>query len=83
MSFGVGRKLTRTSGVNFDAYAAWYDSGILGADSSFGSGVSGNYYRSLMGDRLQANLSAGIYTVQSGDFDGTAGSIVFGLTYGF
>jgi hypothetical protein len=79
----VGRKLTRTSGVNFDAYAAWYDSGILGADGSFGSGVSGNYYRSLMGDRLQANLSAGIYTVQSGDFDGTAGSIVFGLTYGF
>jgi hypothetical protein len=83
LSGNVGRRLTRTSGVNLDAYAAWYDSGIAGSQGSFGGGVMGNYYRSLMGDRLQANLSAGVYTVQSGPFDSTVGSIVFGLTYGF
>jgi len=79
----LGRRLTRSSGINFDAYAAWYDSGIAGADGSFTTGASANYYRAIWRDRLQANIAAGLYTTHSGNFDSTVGSILFGLRYTF
>ncbi|HEY0413565.1 MAG TPA: hypothetical protein VGD66_10520 [Allosphingosinicella sp.] len=79
----LSRRLTRTSGIDFDAYAGWYDSGIRGTDNAFSSGVTGTYYRSLWRERLQATLSAGVYTTHAGDFDSTYGSILFGLTYSF
>jgi hypothetical protein len=79
----VGRRFTRTSGVDLDAYAAWYDSGIKGANGAFSTGVSANYYRSIWGEHVQANAAAGVYTTHSGDFDSTIGSILFGLRYTF
>ncbi|MBV8687899.1 MAG: hypothetical protein JOZ90_17210 [Alphaproteobacteria bacterium] len=79
----LSRRLTRTSGVDFDAYAAWYDSGVAGSDGSFTTGVTGTYYRSLYRDRLQGTVSAGVYTTQAGDFDSTAASILVGLRYSF
>jgi hypothetical protein len=79
----LGRRLTRTSGYDFDAYAAWFDSGIADADSSFGAGLTGRYYRNIFRDRLQAQISAGLYTTQAGEFDASYGSILFGLRYTF
>jgi hypothetical protein len=79
----VGRRLTRTSGIDFDAYAAWYDSGLAGESSSFSTGVTGTYYRNIYRDRLRASLAAGAYTTHARDFDSTYGSILFGLTYSF
>jgi len=78
-----GRRLTRSSGYDFDAYAAWFDSGIADTDSSFGAGLTGRYYRNIFQDRLQAQVSAGLYTTQAGEFDATFGSILFGLRYTF
>ena len=79
----VSRRLTRTSGIDFDAYANWYDPGTAGSDNSFSTGVTGTYYRSIYRDRLQASLAAGVYTTHSGEFDSTFGSILFGLKYSF
>jgi hypothetical protein len=79
----LGRRLTRTSGIDLDAYAAWYDSGLANTDSSFGAGLTGRYYRNIFRDRLQAQIAAGLYTTQAGDFDASYGSILFGLRYTF
>jgi hypothetical protein len=79
----VSRRLTRTSGVDFDAYAAWYDSGIRGESGSFSSGVTGTYYRSIYRENLQATLAAGVYTSHGQDYDNTFGSILVGLRYSF
>ena len=79
----VGRRFTRTSGIDFDAYAAWYDSGIQGANGSYSTGVSANYYRTIWRDHVQANVAAGVYNTHSGNFDSTIGSILFGLRYTF
>jgi hypothetical protein len=79
----LGRRLTRSSGYDLDAYAAWFDSGITDADASFGAGLTGRYYRNIFRDRLQAQISAGLYTTQAGEFDASYGSVLFGLRYSF
>jgi hypothetical protein len=79
----IGRRFTRSSGLDFDAYAGWYDSGVQGAPGAFSTGVSANYYRPIWRERLQANVAAGVYTTHSGQFDSTIGSILFGLRYTF
>ena len=79
----LGRKLTRTSGIDLDAYAAWFDSGITDSDASFGAGLTGRYYRNIFRDRLQAQIAAGLYTTQAGEFDASYGSILVGLRYTF
>lgn len=79
----VSRRLTRSSGVDFDAYANWYDSGIAGESGSFSTGVTGTYYRSIWRENLQATLSAGVYSTHAGEFDNTVGSILVGLRYSF
>jgi hypothetical protein len=79
----LGRRLTRSSGYDFDAYAAWFDSGLAETDASFGAGLTGRYYRNIFRDRLQAQISAGLYTTQAGEFDASYGSVLFGLRYTF
>ncbi|HEU0133405.1 MAG TPA: hypothetical protein VFR28_01160 [Allosphingosinicella sp.] len=79
----LGRRLTRSSGYDLDAYASWYDSGLAGADASFGAGLTGRYYRNIFRDRLQAQIAAGLYTSQAGDFDASYGSLLVGLRYSF
>ena len=79
----LGRRLTRSSGYDLNAYAAWFDSGLADTDASFGAGLTGRYYRNIFRDRLQAQISAGLYTTQAGEFDASYGSILFGLRYTF
>ncbi|MGZ8285384.1 MAG: hypothetical protein ACXW27_06125 [Allosphingosinicella sp.] len=79
----LGRRLTRSSGYDLDAYAAWFDSGIADTDASFGAGLTGRYYRNVFRDRLQAQISAGLYTTQAGEFDASYGSVLVGLRYTF
>ncbi len=79
----LGRRLTRSSGYDLDAYAAWFDSGITDTDSSFGAGLTGRYYRNVFRDRLQAQVAAGLYTTQAGEFDASYGSVLVGLRYTF
>lgn len=79
----LGRRLTRSSGYDLDAYAAWFDSGLADSDASFGAGLTGRYYRNVFRDRLQAQIAAGLYTTQAGEFDASYGSILVGLRYTF
>ncbi|MFL6843811.1 MAG: hypothetical protein ACJ8ER_02890 [Allosphingosinicella sp.] len=79
----LGRRLSRSSGMDFDAYANWYDSGLAGSDGSFAAGLTGRYYQSIFDPRLQAQIAAGVYTTQAGDFDANYGSILVGLRYTF
>jgi hypothetical protein len=79
----IGRRLTRSSGVDLDAYLSWYDSGIADTDSAFGAGLTGRYYRNVFRERLQAQIAAGLYTSHAGDFDASYGSILVGLRYTF
>jgi hypothetical protein len=79
----LGRQLTRSSGYDLDGYAAWFDSGIADTDASFGAGLTGRYYRNVFRDRLQAQIAAGLYTNQAGEFDASYGSILVGLRYSF
>ena len=83
LNASVTRKLSRTSAFSGDVQAGWYDSGIAGAGSSFNAGLTGSYHRSIVNERLQANLAAGLYTVGSDGQDQTVGSILFGLRYSF
>ena len=79
----LSRDLSRTSGIDLDAYASWYDSDRVGLGSSFGTGVTGTYYRSLFYERLQANVSAGLYTTNSDQLDSTVAQALIGLRYSF
>jgi hypothetical protein len=83
LSAHASRKLSRTSGFDLATYANWFDSGIAGSEGSFSTGVTGAYHRSIFHDRLQAHASAGIYSTQSGPYDSTVGSVLFGLRYSF
>ena len=46
-------------------------------------GLTGRYYRNIFRDRLQAQIAAGLYTTQAGEFDASYGSILLGLRYTF
>ena len=83
ISASASRQLTRDSSFGVEGFAGWYDSGIVGEDGSFSSGITANYSRRLFLDRLRANVAAGIYTSKAGEFDSTVGSILFGLGYAF
>ncbi|HEX8582916.1 MAG TPA: hypothetical protein VF680_00725 [Allosphingosinicella sp.] len=83
LSASASRKLSRDSGFDLSTYASWFDSGLAGSDAAFSTGVTGAYYQSLFTDRLQATASAGIYSTQSGPYDSTVGSVLFGLRYSF
>jgi hypothetical protein len=79
----LGRHLTRSSGIEFDAYADWYDSGIIGNDPLFSTGATGTYYRSFLLDRLQAEASLGIYTTDDGTDTNAVGTALVGMSYTF
>lgn len=79
----VGRELSRNSGVALDAFANWSDSGIIGSDTVFGTGVTASYYRRFLLDRLQFQAALGLYTTDSGLFDSTGASALVGLRYRF
>ena len=83
LSANAGRRLTRNSGYDLNAYATWLDSGIAGAGTSSSTGLTGNYYRSVLNDHLSANLGAGIYRTDGADFDNTVATVMFGLRYTF
>jgi uncharacterized protein (PEP-CTERM system associated) len=84
LSGNIARALSRTSGVAFDAYANWSDSGLPGSQASFGTGVTGSYHRSLFYDRLQAQAALGAYTSDTGfSEDGTVLQALIGLRYSF
>lgn len=80
---GIGRELTRTSGIDFDAYASWFDSGVVGDGDVLNSGVTATYYRSFLLERLQGQASVGLYHTDADEADSTVASALLGLRYQF
>jgi hypothetical protein len=83
LSAGATRRLSRTSSVAVDGYAGWFDSGLEGSDDSFSTGITGSYQRRFLLDRLSAQAAVGLFHTDSGRFDGTFASALFGLRYTF
>ncbi|HEX8620699.1 MAG TPA: hypothetical protein VF718_01885 [Allosphingosinicella sp.] len=79
----MSRQFTRDSGIDLDAYANWFDSGRINIDGAFAAGLTGRYYRRIFRDGMEAQVAAGLYTTQAGEFDASYGSILFGLRYTF
>jgi hypothetical protein len=80
---GLGRELSHSSGIDLEAYASWFDSGVTGEDNVFGAGATATYYRSFLFDRLYGEASVGIYTTDDGNFDSTIAALMLGLRYQF
>lgn len=78
----LGRRLTRTSGLDFDAYGQWSDSDLIGFSDLYASGLTGTYYRSF-GERLRGQASLGLYNTSGDTFDSTVASALLGLRYQF
>jgi hypothetical protein len=79
----ASRQLTANSGYDVEVFGNWYDSGIAGVDNSFSTGITFNYYRTLMGERLSGNIAAGLYSTDAGVYDSTTGALQLGLRYTF
>jgi hypothetical protein len=82
LNAGVGRRLSRFSGMSLDAVASWYDSGRAGTNPMFSSGLTGSYYRSIFMERLQFHAALGIYYVD-GLIASTVATGLVGLRYNF
>lgn len=78
----LGRRFTRSSGVEFDGYAQWNGSDRLGSSDLYAYGATGTYYRSF-GERLTGQAALGLYHTTGDDFDSTVASALLGLRYSF
>lgn len=86
-SFGLyatlGRELSRTSDLTFDAYASWFDSDLAGFEGIFSIGATATYSRRLLYDRLQLIGALGLYHTSSGANDSIVANGLIGLRYTF
>jgi hypothetical protein len=79
----LGRRLSRTAGIDFNAYASRYDSDRLGFAPVFSTGVTAGYHQSFLLDRMQLHAALGISHFDGGIFDSTSASALLGLRYHF
>lgn len=78
----VARQLSRTSEINFDAFASWYDSDVA-ADNVTTLGATLSYNRSFLLDRLRLLAALGLYRTDDGVDATTNASALGGLRYTF
>lgn len=83
VSMMATRILSRSSAVNLDAYASWYDSTRPGARPGFNSGVTATYNRRVMMDRLYFYTAIGLYRTDDGVNDKRHARGMVGLRYRF
>jgi hypothetical protein len=79
----IGRQLTRTSEIDFNAYASWYDSDLPGSHSVTSQGATLSYSRSFLLERLQLLAAMGLYHSDDGTESATNASGQLGLRYTF
>jgi len=86
-SFGLygrlGRELSRTSDISFDAYATWFSSDAAAFDDVTSIGGTVSYNRRLLYDRLQLLAALGLYHNDGGVADSTVATGLIGLRYTF
>jgi hypothetical protein len=79
----VSRRLSRTSSVNFDAYASWYDNDLANFNAVTSEGATISYSRTFMMERLQFLAALGLLRSDDGTNASTNGSATAGLRYTF
>ncbi|HST36390.1 MAG TPA: hypothetical protein VLK25_07155 [Allosphingosinicella sp.] len=79
----LGRQLSRTSNVDLNVYASWYDSDLAGANDITSLGATASYSRTFLLDRLQLLAAMGIYNTDDGVDSSTNASGQLGLRYTF
>jgi hypothetical protein len=79
----LGRQLSRTSSVDLNVYASWYNSDLAGADDVTSMGATASYSRTFLLDRLQLLAAMGIYNTDDGIDSATNASGQLGLRYTF
>jgi hypothetical protein len=86
-SFGIygslGRRLSRTSEVDFSAYASWYDNDEPGFASVTTEGASLSYNRTFMLEHLHLLAALGLNHNDGGTDSSTNASALAGLRYTF
>ncbi|MFN3945539.1 MAG: hypothetical protein ACK4K7_11480 [Allosphingosinicella sp.] len=80
---GIDRALGRSASAGVDVFASWYDSDIGAVDGIFATGITGNYYRAFLLERLQMRAALGLYHSDAGTIDSTVASGLLGLRYSF
>ncbi|HYD11925.1 MAG TPA: hypothetical protein VEC11_03665 [Allosphingosinicella sp.] len=78
----IARQLSRTSEVNFDAFASWYSNDV-DPNTVRTLGATFSYNRSLFLERLRLLASVGIYNTDDGIDSATNASALGGLRYTF
>ena len=78
----IARQLSRTSDVNFDAFASWYSNDV-DPNSVRTLGATLSYNRRLFLERLQLLASMGLYNSDDGTDSATNASAMGGLRYTF
>ncbi|HEV2818813.1 MAG TPA: hypothetical protein VGW40_16520 [Allosphingosinicella sp.] len=79
----VGRRLSRTSDINLNAYVSWYDSDLPGAEAVTSEGATLSYNRSFLLERLRLLAALGVYHSDDGTDSATNASALAGLRYTF
>ncbi len=79
----IGRELSRTSEVNFDAFASWYNSDLASVDDVTTLGATLSYNRSFLMERLQLQAALGLYNTDDGLDSATTAQGLAGLRYTF
>lgn len=79
----LGRRLSRTSEIGFNAYASWFDNDLANFHSVFSTGATVSYSRRFLLDRLQLLAALGLYHTDDGTLDSTVASGLLGLRYTF
>jgi hypothetical protein len=78
----LSRQLSRTSSLNLNAFASWYDSDV-NADAVSTIGGTMSYNRSFLSENLQLMAALGLYNSDDGTDSATNASALGGLRYTF
>ena len=79
----LARRLTANSGIDFGAYADWYESGLPGGLDVKSAGATAAYYRSFT-ERLRGQVAIGIQGFDQDGFDTVvSGQLLLGMRYQF
>ncbi|WP_114951096.1 hypothetical protein [Sphingosinicella terrae] len=79
----LGRQLSRSSQLDFDLYANWFDTDEADFDKVFTTGATASYTRRLLLDRMRLLAALGIDHTDDGTLSSTALSGLLGLRYTF
>jgi hypothetical protein len=79
----VGRQLSRTSSIDFNTYASWFDTDLADFDRVFSTGATLSYNRNFLLDRMRLIAALGIDHNDDGTFNSTVISALLGLRYTF